>query len=148
MRLAALPGTLVVDASVGVKWVVDEAGSDLATALIPGRLLVIPALFWVEAANVLATKARRGELSAEAAADAWRDLALAPLETVPLEPAALEPALGLALDLRHPVYDCCYLALARARRTVLVTADRRFGRLAAGHAAHAGTVVSLHDLSP
>ena len=62
MRVEALPDTVVVDASVGLKWVIDELGSDAAVALVAGRALVTSALFWVEAANVLATKERRGEL--------------------------------------------------------------------------------------
>ena len=32
-------------------------------------------------------------------------------------------ALAIALDLRHPVYDCFYLALAEARGSRSVTAD-------------------------
>ncbi len=40
----------------------------------------------------------------------------------PLLPAALE----LALTLDQTVYDCLYLALAEARSSVMVTADRRF----------------------
>ncbi len=31
----------------------------------------------------------------------------------------------MAVDLRHPVYDCFYLALAEAEEAPLVTADRR-----------------------
>ena len=84
MRVEALPDTVVVDASVGLKWVIDELGSDAAVALVAGRALVTSALFWVEAANVLATKERRGELDRVGLEDAWRDLAQAPLETVPL----------------------------------------------------------------
>ena len=40
----------------------------------------------------------------------------------PLLPAALD----LALSLHQTVYDCLYLALAEARNSVMVTADRRF----------------------
>jgi predicted nucleic acid-binding protein len=35
------------------------------------------------------------------------------------------------VELRHPAYECFYLALAEERRAKLVTADRRLlGRLA------------------
>jgi predicted nucleic acid-binding protein len=37
----------------------------------------------------------------------------------------LTPALELSLELRHPVYDCLYLALAQRRGVPLVTADER-----------------------
>jgi predicted nucleic acid-binding protein len=34
----------------------------------------------------------------------------------------------VAIELRHPAYDCFYLALAERERTVLITADRTFFR--------------------
>jgi predicted nucleic acid-binding protein len=60
MRVEALPDPLVVDASVALKWVVDEPGSDAAFSLVAGQTLVTSALFWAEAANGLASKERRG----------------------------------------------------------------------------------------
>jgi predicted nucleic acid-binding protein len=146
MRVEELPAAVVVDASVGLKWVIDEDGSDAAVAVALGRGLVTSALFWVEAANALATKERRGELARDRLEDAWRDLLRAPLETCPLGPAETKGPLGLAADLRHPVYDCCYLDLALARRTVVVTADRRFRTLAERQPSLAGSVVHLDDL--
>ena len=38
----------------------------------------------------------------------------------------LDAAIGLACDLKHPVYDCVYLALADSLGTALVTADQKF----------------------
>lgn len=51
MRLAQ---SLVVDASVAVKWLVDEPGSDAVHAL-KGRDLAAPALLRIEVANVMRT---------------------------------------------------------------------------------------------
>lgn len=34
-------------------------------------------------------------------------------------------ALKLALDTKHPAYDCFYIALAKLRGTALITADRK-----------------------
>ena len=34
-------------------------------------------------------------------------------------------AITLAIDLRHPVYDCFYLTLAQRENTAIVTADER-----------------------
>jgi predicted nucleic acid-binding protein len=148
MRVEALPDPLVVDASVGLKWVIDEPGSDAAAALVAGRALVTSALFWAEAANALASKERRVELGRAELDDAWRDLSQAPLETAPLDPPGAMAALALAAELRHPVYDCCYLALALARGTAVVTADRRFRRLVEPHATLAARVVHLDQLEP
>lgn len=131
MPVDRLPSTLVVDASVGIKWVIDEQGSDQAVALIEGRRLVAPALFWTEAANVLAMKTKRGELFRAAAQDAWRDLVAAPLEIVPTDAALAERALALAQDLQHTVYDCIYLAAALDLGCPVITADRRFAAVTA-----------------
>lgn len=38
----------------------------------------------------------------------------------------LPAAVDLAISLDQTVYDCLYLALAEARNSVMVTADRRF----------------------
>jgi predicted nucleic acid-binding protein len=39
-----------------------------------------------------------------------------------------ERATAVAIELRHPAYDCFYLALGERERTVLITADRTFLR--------------------
>lgn len=125
---------IVIDASIGLKWVIDETGSDEAAQLASeGLRLLAPALFWVEAANALATKVRKGDLSQASANDAWRDLSEAPIETLALTPETLSPALALAHDLRHPVYDCCYLAAAIAHDCQVATADKRFAEAVSAH---------------
>ena len=146
MPTEALPQTLVVDASVGLKWVVDEADSDEAVALVAGRRLIAPALFWIETANALAVKTRRGELTRAAAADAWRDLCEAPIEIVPVTPGSVTPALTLAQDLPHTVYDCAYLATALSSGCSLVTADARFAAILSAHPFLADKVRLLRDL--
>ncbi len=134
---------LVVDASVGLKWVVDEALSPEAFALLTARPLRTPDLFWVEAANALASKVRRGDLDRGAATDAWLDLTEAPLETQPCTPELMGAALELAHDLGHPVYDCVYLALAIKTDATFVTADRRLGTRLDGRPALARRVHTL-----
>ena len=143
MAVADLPSTLVVDASIGVKWVVDEPDSDDAVALIAGRRLIVPGLFWVEAANVLAMKAKRREMSRAAVSDAWRDLSNARLETLHMSPVTISPALSIAQDIQHTVYDCAYLAVALEAGCPVVTADRRFATATAAHPYLAGRVVLL-----
>lgn len=145
MPVADLPRTLVVDASVGVKWVVDEPGSEEAVALIAGRRLVVPSLFWVETANALAMKVKRRELTRAAAADAWRDLVDAPLDVVSISADTISPALTLALDLQHTVYDCAYLAIALEVGCPVVTVDRRFAQIVAGYPSFAGRVLLLNE---
>jgi predicted nucleic acid-binding protein len=113
----------VVDASVAVKWVVEEPDSGLARTL-SGTALEAPDLLFTECANILWKKVRAGDLSGPEADSRLRLLRNAPVRIVP-GGEFLPDALRLAVLLNHPVYDCLYLALARRRRLPLVTADQR-----------------------
>jgi predicted nucleic acid-binding protein len=130
MRVDDVPACIVIDASLGLKWVFQEQDSEQATALGKGRELVTSALFWPEAANAIATRVRRGDITRVEGDDAFRDLQAAPLQTRRLHAEGVRSALAIAHDLAHPIYDCCYLAVAMAEDAIVVTADRRF-RLAA-----------------
>jgi predicted nucleic acid-binding protein len=116
--------TLVVDASVALKWVLDEPGKEAADALLD-EVLVAPALWLVEAANALWRRNRRGELTSAEAAERLAELRNAPVTPLPQEDD-LDAALALAAELSHPVYDCLYLAAAIREDALVVTADRRF----------------------
>lgn len=117
--------SVVVDASVVIKWVVQEAGSRDALGLLDGPVLAAPDLLVSEYANILWKKARRGELTRDEAMLSAELLQHADVELVPMR-ALMTEALKLAADLDHPVYDCMYLALAIERGDVFVTADKRF----------------------
>ena len=119
---------IVVDASVALKWVVSETGSDAADALLDQDLMA-PVLWLAEVANALWRKARIGDITAEQASARLSELKEAPVASLPIEPH-LERALKLATEIGHPVYDCIYLALALHHRTHVVTADRRFASAA------------------
>ncbi len=54
--------SLVVDASVVVKWVVEEEDTDIALSLFRFRLLA-PDLLMLECSNVLWSRQRRREIS-------------------------------------------------------------------------------------
>jgi predicted nucleic acid-binding protein len=113
--------TFVIDASLAIKWVIDEPGTREALSLRRHRLLA-PDLLVAECANILWKKVRRKELSEDEAVLAARLLARADVEFAPMR-ALLEPATRLALALDHPAYDCTYLALAQLRGCDFVTAD-------------------------
>jgi predicted nucleic acid-binding protein len=120
----------VIDASVVIKWVVDEPGSEYAVRLIDGPTLSAPDLLMSECANILWKKVRRSELSRDEASLAIELLVRADVELVPTR-AIASRAVALSLDLDHPAYDCMYLALAIERGDAFVTADTRFVRLVA-----------------
>lgn len=120
--------SVVIDASVALKWVLDEPGSDAVVAL-GEQELIAPALWLVEAANALWRNARIGQLTNDQAAERFSELPNAPVATLAMEPY-LKQALDLAAAIGHPVYDCVYLALALHHRTYVVTADHRFASAA------------------
>ena len=131
--------TLIVDASVAVKWVLLEPDRDSALALIGSETLAAPEFLRVEFAQVMAREARRDAISP---ADAARGLAIFDRARVRLEPSSplLDEAFAMALVLKASVYDSLYLALAVREHAQLVTADEKFGKAALSHPSYAGSV--------
>lgn len=124
--------TVVVDASVALKWYLNEEDSEQALALLASdERLIAPDLIVAELCNGAWRLIRRGELRREqleiiarGAPDAFAALhASASL-------AVRAAAIALALD--HPVYDCFYLALSETQDAPLVSADRRLIERTAG----------------
>lgn len=121
---------IVVDASVAVKWLVPEAGEAAADELLStGGPLLAPALIRVEVAAAIARKVRFDEIpfqTGESALGRWFQLLLNALVTLVPDEADLAGAWQLATELKHPLQDCLYLALALRLRTPLITADKKF----------------------
>jgi predicted nucleic acid-binding protein len=118
---------LVIDASIAVKWVVDEQGTPEALVLRQKAKLIAPELLVAECANILWKKVQRNELSKEEALLAARLLQGAEIELLPTR-SLFEAATRLSIELDHPAYDCLYLALAVENECRFVTADERFLR--------------------
>jgi len=119
--------TFVIDASIAVKWVVEEEGTENALALRGRTKLIAPELLTAECANILWKKVQRGELTEDEALFAARLLQASDIELLPTR-ALLEPATRLAIELNHPAYDCIYIALAIEHDFQFVTADARLLR--------------------
>jgi hypothetical protein len=118
--------TLVIDASVAVKWLVLEEMSDVAKDLsLATETLVAPRLIMTEVANALARKTIQGLMERDEAAYQFRSLPHYIVELIDIDDL-IEPALLNACALRHPIYDLIYLETARKLDAQLVTADRRF----------------------
>ena len=137
---------LVIDASVAIKWVVQETGTEHALALKRDHRMAAPDLLAAECANILWKKAARDELTADQAVFAARLLERADIELVPMR-SLLESATRLAIDLDHPAYDCIYLALALLDGAPFVTADSRLlGKIDADRSGRfAGVALHLAD---
>lgn len=134
--------SFVVDASVAIKWFIEENLSKEAGAILGhGEPLFAPDLLLAEIGNVLWKKSIRGEITrgqAEAIVTALPDCLSRLWPSRELAGRAL--ALAFALD--HPVYDCLYLACAEATGGTLITADKRLHE-AAGKAGFAALVHPL-----
>lgn len=135
--------TFVVDASIAVKWTVPEAGSELAEK-IRAHILLAPDLLRIEYSNVLWRLVKVGALPAMEAFGSLRDLANGPVRFHSCEPLE-QDALRIALELRHPVYDCYYLALCRREGAPLVTDDRRLLEVARRDGAFRNRVLTLAE---
>ena len=118
---------IVVDASVAVKWSVDETGREDALRLLDaGRDLVAPDTIFAELTNVVRKKVRFGQATREQADRAIAGVAATlsrAVSAADLWPEALE----LSLTLNHSAYDCFYLATALGGG-ILVSADDKFSR--------------------
>lgn len=123
---------LIVDASVAFKWVVLEEMSAPARALLESPdPLSAPDLLVVEIANAAWARATRGKLPPSQAKLAVTAMLYGEVALLPSGDLA-ERALEMALELKHPVYDCLYLASAERLGGVLITADNRFCEAVAG----------------
>jgi predicted nucleic acid-binding protein len=125
---------LVVDASVAVKWFIAEPGEREAVALLDRREpLIAPELVVAELVNVAWKRLVAGTIDEDQAADVPRGIRRFFTQIRPMTPLAPR-ALAIAAELRHPAYDCFYLALAEAEDAPLVTTDRRLLRRVEGTA--------------
>lgn len=116
--------SLIVDASVAAKWVLDEEGSDRANALRSEIDLLAPSLIAAEVGNALWKAARRRSIS-RAQANFAVGMILRPFDRIVSTAELSGQALQVAIDTDHPIYDCFYIALAQRENAPLITADER-----------------------
>ena len=128
-------GSVVVDASVAVKWLVREEDTDKALAILRAWqdeevTPAAPHLLPFEVANALHRKVLRGELNAGDSTYLISQLLESGLE-LHQPPGLHVRALELARQLnQNAAYDAHYLALAQSVGCDLWTADERFYRAA------------------
>lgn len=117
----------VVDASVAVKWFVEEPGTPEALDVLgSGDVLAAPELILAEIGNTIWKKLLRGEISREHADAIVRGVPFM-FDHIRSTAAHLPRALEIASAIEHPLYDCLYLSVAESESSVLVTDD---GKLA------------------
>jgi predicted nucleic acid-binding protein len=123
--------TLVVDASVAVRWLFPVSRDQTADELVRSdRSLIAPDLVLAEIANAAWKFVRFENLNSNTAASILAEAANG-FDEIVSSRGLKDRAFTMAIELRHPVYDCFYLALAEQRDCNMVTADERLlGRCA------------------
>lgn len=125
-----LPKPCVLDACVGIKLFLEEQHSPEVERLVEaavqdkGGSLFVPDLFFVECANVLWKRVRRGEFPESTALKYLAHLHGLALPATPTSDL-MERALQLACQCGISAYDGCYAALAEQLGIPLLTADER-----------------------
>jgi len=141
---------LVVGASVGLKWVLQEPDGHLAEALVRSEPDLLVPDFWLnEAANVLWLHVRRKLFTPD---ETREGLALLRARVEPSPTAHMrlhDLALDFSIAIDHSTYDTLCLAFAVAMdASAVVTADRPFLRSIRTHPdpSLSAMVLSLEDL--
>lgn len=122
--------TIAIDASVGVKWFVEESRSSAARKILgKAESLIAPDIFTPEISNAVWKKVKADEISIDQGKAIVSNLPLFIDHFVPSS-QLVGRAFDLAIEFNHPVYDCLYLALAERESIVLVTDDAKLLTLA------------------
>jgi len=124
--------TLVLDASVALKWALPAANEPLTSESLrlfqryrDGEVdFVVPDIFWAELGNVLWKGARRGRWNRNDAENTAADFQARQFTTVS-SIVLLPDALRIAFAYDRSLYDCLYAALAVQAGVDLITADER-----------------------
>jgi predicted nucleic acid-binding protein len=124
----------VLDASVALAWVFPDEGTAYALRIrehLKSQTPVVPALWSLELANVLALALKRRRIN-----QSTFDDALALLESIPAQVdeltfrSAWGPTLRLAIEHGLNAYDAAYLEVAHRRHLPLATLDEDLRRVA------------------
>ena len=117
---------VVVDASVIIKIITEERGSDAAAARVMlADERIAPDWIRLEVASGLSKKVRMAGLPIEQARASLSAMDFFLTELADTN-ALVDRAFALSVLMEHALYDCLYLALAEARGCILLTADAKF----------------------
>jgi len=122
--------SIVIDASVAIKWYIPEPLSEQASKLFDSLQnldvqFLAPDLIIPEIGNVLWKKVCREELSADEARTITSILCEDFPVTLVESSLYLNAAMELAFVYRRTIYDSLYMALAIAHEGYFVTADKK-----------------------
>ncbi len=120
--------TLVLDASVIVKWFDDEEYTDKALEIrkefVKGDVdIIVPELLLYEVSNALRYNKN---ISRKDKGEMIDDLSLIDFKVVHFSNKTASMAMKIALDTDTTIYDGTYLAAARLNKCPLITADKKY----------------------
>lgn len=137
---------LIVDASVAIKWVVDESDRAAAREFVSDEHdLMAPDFLLVEASNILWKKFTRNQIDQAQARRALEELTATFDEFLPAR-ELVDQALSLSIVLGHPAYDCMYVAAAEQHDGMLLTADNGLAKSLQG-TPHSQRVMSIGSVA-
>jgi predicted nucleic acid-binding protein len=121
------------------RWVLDASAALHVVMRLPtaepvidkleqANLILVPQLYFSEAANALWKYVSHNQLSAEQAIERYQDVCALPDQAISDQTLALE-ALSLASTYNHPVYDMIYAVLARRNACGVLSKDSRLAKL-------------------
>ncbi|MCA3630834.1 MAG: type II toxin-antitoxin system VapC family toxin [Methylobacterium sp.] len=149
---------LTIDASVAIKWIIEEPGTEKALSFLPSRIegairmdhvLLAPTLIALELHNVIAKRCRGGQATFEQLAEAETALQYIG-ELTPIDAEIVERARFISFTSKHwsaaalerprpkpvtvfNIYDCVYIAHAQQKKSRLVTADKEQALMATAY---------------
>lgn len=124
----------VLDCSVTMAWFfsdqMTEKSNDALEAL-KSRKALVPSLWELEVANVLAAAERKRVVQSEQATEFLHVLRKLPIESIPISRQAIFGEVrSLAVKYALSAYDACYLYLAISEKLPLVSMDKDLSRAA------------------
>lgn len=128
-----MPTEVVLDCSLVMGWCFEDERHPLSEQVrasldkTPG---IVPSIWPLEIANVLAMAERKNRLTRAQALGILADLRLLPIEVDVPSPEAVERVLAIAAERRLSAYDAAYLELAERRSAALATLDERLAKAA------------------
>lgn len=123
--------TVVVDASLALKWIIDETDSDPARRFFVKHHgeMHAPDLLLIEVAGSLVRRANERKATSYDSIDGVHQIRARLNEAAYLHrvtPELIGVSAELAIALGHPIKDCVYLALADRLGCPLATSDVKF----------------------
>jgi len=120
----------VIDASVLTAFVVENEFSGAVQRYRSAQGALVPSIALVETASAVKKYVQAERASLEHLLSV-RDFIIGYTDEIVQDSDLIADASRLAVENGHSIYDCLYLALARLRSAILITADKRLASLAA-----------------